>query len=40
MEEVEERNEAGDKDQEFLSVIIVHVDFLITVNHANDVEWI
>ena len=40
MEEVEERNEAGDEDQEFLSVIIVHVDFLFTVNHANDVEWI
>ena len=36
MEEVEERNEAGDEDQEFLSVIIVHVDFLITVNHANE----
>ena len=32
-------NEAGDEYQEFLSVIIVHVDFLITVNHANDVEW-
>ena len=26
------------EDQEFLSVIIV--DFLFTVNHANDVEWI
>ena len=21
-------------------VIIVHIDFLLTVNHANDVEWI
>ena len=40
MEEVEERNEDGGchEDQEFLSVIIV--DFLFTVNHANDVEWI
>ena len=30
------------EDQEFLFVIIVHVDFLFTVNvnHANDVEWI
>ena len=44
MEEVEERNEACGchEDQEFLSVIIVHVDFLFTVNHANDVDlmWI
>ena len=42
MEEVEERNKDGGchEGQEFLSVIIVHVDFLITVNHANDVEWI
>ena len=42
MEEVEERNEDGSchEDQEFLFVIIVHVDFLFTVNHANDVEWI
>ena len=40
MEEVEERNEDGGchEDQEFLFVIIV--DFLFTVNHANDVEWI
>ena len=35
MEEVEERNEDGG-----CHVIIVHVDFLFTVNHANDVEWI
>ena len=44
MEEVEERNEDGGchEDQEFLSVIIVQVDFLFTVNHANDVDlmWI
>ena len=42
MEEVEERNEDGGchEDQEFLFVIIVHVDFLFTVNQANDVEWI
>ena len=42
MEEVEERNEDGSchEDQKFLFVIIVHVDFLFTVNHANDVEWI
>ena len=42
MEEVEERNEDGGchEGQEFLSVIIVQVDFLFTVNHANDVEWI
>ena len=35
MEEVEERNEDGG-----CHVIIVHVDFLFTVNHANDVERI
>ena len=44
MEEVEERNEDDGchEDQEFLYVIIVHVDFLFTVNHANDVDlmWI
>ena len=42
MEEVEERNEDGSchENQEFLLVIIVHVDFLFTVNYANDVEWI
>ena len=35
-------NEDGSchEDQEFLFVIIVHVDFLFTVNHANDVVWI
>ena len=42
MEEVEERNEAGDEDQEFLFVIIVQCTYwlLLVVNHANDVKWI
>ena len=41
MEEVEERNEDGGcHEDQVLFVIIVHVDFLFTVNHANDVEWI
>ena len=37
MEEVEEIDEAHGchEDQEFLFVIIVHVDFLFTVNHTN-----
>ena len=39
MEEVEERNEDGGchEDQEFLFVIIIHVDFLFPVNDTNDV---